>query len=290
MRFALVTLTALLLCLPCFAASTDFTIPAVADTFVRSIEPDCNYGAAGGLSVSGSAALNGSGVQMGLLDTFIRFDSSAAVAAFDAALGDSWTIVSVTLQLEEQGSPNNNIFNRGVGQFEVRWIARDDWDEGTGNPKLPSTDGVTWNTAPTLLGAADETLGIFWNSGTNGENIYTLSLAKPFADDIAAAGFVSLYLTAADDAIGFTFDARTNAAPELIVTAVQPLSPWPIPGDVNLDCSVNILDLIAVRNLLNHDPASGDNWRADVNEDGKINILDMIFVRNHLNTFCEDED
>ena len=68
------------------------------------------------------------------------------------------------------------------------------------------------------------------------------------------------------------------------------MSPWPIPGDVNLDCGVNILDLIAVRNLLNHDPASGDNWRADVNEDGKINILDMIFVRNHLNTFCEDED
>lgn len=28
-------------------------------------------------------------------------------------------------------------------------------------------------------------------------------------------------------------------------------SKWPIPGDVSMDCRVNILDLIAVRNKLN---------------------------------------
>jgi len=61
---------------------------------------------------------------------------------------------------------------------------------------------------------------------------------------------------------------------------------WKTPGDVNRDCAVNIIDLIAVRNKLNADPLSGNNWQMDVNEDGKINILDLIMVRNLLNTKC----
>ena len=63
-------------------------------------------------------------------------------------------------------------------------------------------------------------------------------------------------------------------------------SPWPILGDANQDCRVNILDLIFIRNKLNLDPGAGDNWKADVNEDDRINILDLIYVRNKLNTQC----
>ena len=57
-------------------------------------------------------------------------------------------------------------------------------------------------------------------------------------------------------------------------------------GDVNDDCRVNILDLIAVRNRLNMDINTGDNWRYDVNGDGRINILDLIYIRNRLNSVC----
>jgi len=53
-------------------------------------------------------------------------------------------------------------------------------------------------------------------------------------------------------------------------------------GDVNRDGKVNILDLIKVRNALNQDVGSGENWKADVNEDGRINVLDLIEVRNNL--------
>jgi len=60
----------------------------------------------------------------------------------------------------------------------------------------------------------------------------------------------------------------------------------PIPGDANFDCRVNILDLIFIRNKLNQDVATGDNWKGDVNGDSRINILDLIFVRNKLNTSC----
>jgi len=52
--------------------------------------------------------------------------------------------------------------------------------------------------------------------------------------------------------------------------------------DANGDGRVNILDMILVRNRLNQDPFSGDNWKADVNRDGRINILDLFYVRNRL--------
>jgi len=62
---------------------------------------------------------------------------------------------------------------------------------------------------------------------------------------------------------------------------------WPLPGDANWDCVVNILDLIFVRSKLNEDPNAGAlNWRADVNADGDINILDLIFIRNQLGKRC----
>ena len=61
---------------------------------------------------------------------------------------------------------------------------------------------------------------------------------------------------------------------------------WPIRGDADMDGNVNILDLIFVRNKLNQDPYTGNNWKADVNGDGRINVLDMIYVRNRLNTKC----
>ncbi|HUU69910.1 MAG TPA: dockerin type I domain-containing protein, partial [Planctomycetota bacterium] len=55
-------------------------------------------------------------------------------------------------------------------------------------------------------------------------------------------------------------------------------------ADVNVDGSVNILDLIAIRNGMGKVPGSSASVRCDVNEDGRINILDLITVRNKLNT------
>ena len=56
-----------------------------------------------------------------------------------------------------------------------------------------------------------------------------------------------------------------------------------LPGDVNYDGKVNILDLIFVRNSLGRDPASSPAARkADLNNDGKVNVLDIITARNGL--------
>jgi parallel beta-helix repeat protein len=70
-------------------------------------------------------------------------------------------------------------------------------------------------------------------------------------------------------------------------TAEASKSGWNIPGDVNGDCDVDILDLLSVRNLIGHNPSTGNNWKADVVHDASINIQDLIYVRNHLYTECE---
>jgi len=56
-----------------------------------------------------------------------------------------------------------------------------------------------------------------------------------------------------------------------------------LPGDVNYDGKVNILDLITVRNSLGKDAASDPAARRyDVNNDGAVNVLDIVAVRNRL--------
>jgi len=69
-------------------------------------------------------------------------------------------------------------------------------------------------------------------------------------------------------------------------TAVAVYEVEPLPGDVNRDCRVNLLDLIYVRNLLGRNAFSSDYWRADVNADGRINVLDLLRVRDQMGEVC----
>jgi len=56
-----------------------------------------------------------------------------------------------------------------------------------------------------------------------------------------------------------------------------------LPGDVNYDGKVNVLDLLLVRNSMGRDPASSIQARkADVNADGTVNVLDLLIVRGRL--------
>jgi len=57
-----------------------------------------------------------------------------------------------------------------------------------------------------------------------------------------------------------------------------------LPGDVNYDGKVNVLDLLLVRNSMGRDPASSIQARkADVNADGAVNVQDLLVVRGQLN-------
>jgi len=196
-----------------------------ADSFLRSAAPASNYGAGGALSVSGSAAVNGIGEQNGLFDTLMRFPLSNAVFILDSQLPDGWVLAKAQLLVTETAAPDNAIFNRGVGVFEVRWQAADNWVEGTGKPNPPTTDGVSWNDLAGLVNSnLDQRLGVFTNSGADGQIALDLVLGDRFVSDLRSGGAVTLHLTASTPEIGFTFNSRnfgnTNGQPLLRLTAL----------------------------------------------------------------------
>jgi hypothetical protein len=177
------------------------------------------------LSVSGVTAVNGAGDQQGLADTVMRFATSNVVASLNAALGEqNWIVTEARLVVSEIAAPDNAIFNRGVGAFEVRWIAADGWSEGTGRPISPTTDGIAWQDLPLLLNSnLDESLGVFTNSGANGSVFFSLALSGRFLADLRSGGEIGLCLTAHSPEVGFTFDSRNfgnvSAQPALVVIA-----------------------------------------------------------------------
>ena len=113
-----------------------FTNNDDADTFARSNAPTANYGAAGSLSVSGPLATNTvSGITNGIADTFIRFNTAGTVTNFNALFGtNNWAITGAKLQVTEVGNPNNDIFDQGIGAFQIYWVADDNWAEGPARP------------------------------------------------------------------------------------------------------------------------------------------------------------
>jgi hypothetical protein len=188
------------------------TIVPGADAFVRSADPARNYGGAGALSVSGSAAVNGFGQQNGLFDSLMRFSLGSAVSSFDTAFGAAnWRLCSATLCLTEVAAPNNALFNRGVGSFEIRWLANDSWVEGTGSPSAPTTDGVTYNDLPSLMPVGTTvSLGTFANAGQNTQQAFALPLSNTtFVNDLMSGGNATFYLTADSPGLGFTFNSRS---------------------------------------------------------------------------------
>jgi len=112
----------------------------------------------------------------------------------------------------------------------------------------------------------------------------SLSGTTPYAtNENAVTSSHSVQITGLQTGINYKIvlvDNECNSSPYY-----GPVCRWPIQGDCNLDCRVNILDLIYIRNKLNQ-TVGVDNWQADVNQDGRINILDLIYVREKLNTSC----
>jgi hypothetical protein len=203
-----------------------FTNSISIDAFVRSNAPAANYGGAGAVTVSGSTATNASGTVNGVADTFIRFNTAALVTSLNSVFGpNNWVINGVTLRVVEMAAPGNTVFTRGKGAFEIRWISNDSWTEGTGMPNAPTTDGIAYNDEPLLL-TNTVSLGIFTNAAANATDLFSVTLPPALTSDISAGGDVSLYLTAADTGIGFTFNSQNfttaNQRPILIISAVAP--------------------------------------------------------------------
>jgi len=203
-------------------------VAPTADAFVSAADPGGNFGAAGAL------ALAASGLAKGEFQSVLQFDTSSAKNGFDLTFGaGQWSVEEVTLALTA-AFPGNPIFNsQSSGQFSVSWMQNDSWLEGTGKPRLPTTDGIAFDTLASFLGAGDRGLGTFgFDGSTDGKDVYSLIPEADFLADVAAGHPVSLRLFAADPGIAYVCNARdyTTAEyrPTLSITAV------PEPGSMAL--------------------------------------------------------
>ena len=80
--------------------------------------------------------------------------------------------------------------------------------------------------------------------------------------------------------------AEVEEALEQAKAAIDAIDPFEgtdaLPGDVNGDGSVNVFDLIKLREYLLDSSADVSIENADLNYDGKVNIFDLIALRDRL--------
>lgn len=200
--------------------------PPTADALVDSSSANSNFGGAGALEVSGSASSTGT------FESVLKFATSAAKASFDTQFGaGNWSVTGISLKLTS-ASVNNAIFNaQRSGNVAAMWMQNNTWPEGTGTPGVPTTDGVTFATLPSFLGANDQSLGsFFFDSPLNGASgvsaTYALSPSSGILNDIAAGNVTSLELAPADANVSYLFNSRsfvtTSLRPVLSITAAVP--------------------------------------------------------------------
>lgn len=195
-----------------------------------------NFGGAGTLAISSASSAKGQ------TDSVVQWNTAGAATQFNTVYGaGNWQITSIALNLAsnfgDQGEqPNNAIFNTiNAGQFNVSWISNNSWVEGTGSgmgtaPGTPPS--VTFgNKATTLLTGTSANLGTFTYTppGDNIYRSYSLALDPNLVNDVMTGSLTSLYFTAADDQVGFLFNAKSFAGnhPQFTITAVPvPAALW----------------------------------------------------------------
>jgi len=202
MRFSPTIISAILSLGLCSLAEAQvtYTITNYADAFLATGSPanpagadltGLNFGGAGTLVVAPASSVKGE------FQSVIKFNLSNGIALFNTTYGtNNWTVGAVSLELRSNYGmdgvqPNNPIFNViSGGQFVIEWLSDDDWVEGTGNPNLPTTDGVTYDSLPTLLMGPHEILGTNTYSppGIDVPVTWMLPLSPNLVADIAAGG------------------------------------------------------------------------------------------------------
>ncbi|NQT21141.1 MAG: hypothetical protein HQ592_15645, partial [Planctomycetes bacterium] len=109
-----------------------------------------------------------------------------------------------------------------------------------------------------------------------------MSITYEYTRDAAAVAWYTIdanrETTAADD-------RDENPLPFEVITGGLNIG-WPIRGDADGNCIVNVLDMLTVRNAFLKNIYSADNWQADVNNDGTVDVLDMLEVHIALKDAC----
>jgi hypothetical protein len=203
-------------------AEVTYTTTTFEDTFLATGSPDnpagtnltgLNYGAAGILVVAPSNSVNGE------FQSVLGFDLSGAPSLFNTTYGsNNWSVTGITLQLTSNYGgtgeiPDNPLFPPiHGGRFVIEWLSNNDWIEGTGRPKQPTTDGVTYDLLPYLLSGPHNILctNTYNPPGDNVPVIYSLPLETNLVNEISQGGDATLLFYAADNQIAYLFNSYNS--------------------------------------------------------------------------------
>ena len=182
-----------------------------------------------------------------------KFSVGAAVDTLNATYGaGNWTIANPQLTVQYTLYANNTRFGGGAGTFDIYWVARDSWVQGTSTPIFARDAATlaTWSTGQALLasesfnwttpgytGTAADATTAAWVTDKSGAKqatvSYPLGLDSAWISDMtgATAGVdpnISLYLMATSDTMGMTiFTGGGNSLPTLsfdVVAVPEPAS------------------------------------------------------------------
>jgi hypothetical protein len=200
-------------------AQTNFSVMSSADTFLATGSPGNpagtnltgqNFGAAGVLFVAPPTSVKGE------FQSVARFDLSAASNAFNAAYGsNNWSVTGISLTLAGNyggagEQPMNMMFPPiSGGNFVIEWLSNNNWAEGTGTPIMTTSDGVTYDSLPTLLSGTDVILSTntYTPPGDNVPVTYPLPLDTNVVAEITSGDECTFRFYAADDQIGYLFNS-----------------------------------------------------------------------------------
>ena len=187
-------------------------------------------------------------------------DGSYHVTASAVDTAGNASLIDATLDITIDRTPPTSTATAPSGNVPLRF--RVEWSGQDGGSGVSSYD---------VYAAADGGSFSLWKAQTGAASAYYGGVLDHTYE----------FYSVARDAAG-NLEQKVPAG-EAAGTVIKAL---PVPGDANADCSVNVLDLIFIRNHLGADAASGSNWQADMNGDTRINVLDLIYVRNRLGTAC----
>jgi len=209
----------------------------------------------GAVGVQGSDTTGVGNITPLAANVTFKFNVGSFIDSLKTTYGNGWTITNPTLTLQYTLYANNSRFGGGAGTFDIYWVGKDTWVQGTSNPVYATNETTlsTWSSAYSNLGEqnytwstpgytgteSDVTNSSVWVTDKTGVRQSTitlnLDLTTDFLADILNASAssnsdVSLYLMSTSDTMGMTiFTGGASTLPTLkfdVVAATPEPSTW----------------------------------------------------------------
>lgn len=210
------------------------------------ISSDGTTSSGGMIALQGAAGYNVSGSPAKASDIALKFNVGGTTDSLNSLYGaGNWTIANAKLTLQYSLYTTSVSWNSGAGTFDLYWVAKDSWVQGTSNPSYATDAGslAAWAGNESRLGSATYAwrtpgyVGTVIDLGTSAwaldktgikqsTSAFGLSPDASFVNDIISANAgsnpnVSLYLVGTSGSLGLdVFTGGGTSLPTLTFDVV----------------------------------------------------------------------